>query len=365
MRFENMTEDSAAESLCLRLDRRKGESALRILRQLQLLDGTFKVGRDDDELLIPLLRELSEEERSLLGTQLRDFKIVKAVLARRSERPQTIFDALKDRLAPNQLASLPRSIDIVGDIGIVELPEELHGLEEIVGDAVLRTNKNIHTVLAKVGPVFTDKRLRQLQVIAGSGVTETTHKEYGCMFRVDVTKAYFSPRLSLEHDRVASQVRENETVVDMFAGIGPFAIQIAKRRKNVRVYAIDVNEDAIRYLQENVRLNKVEDKVIVKEGNARTIVETYLVEKSDRIIMNLPVQSARFVDVACLALKPAGGIVHYYTFVSDPDPLAKGKEELSEAVLRAGRRLDRILQSRTVKGTAPHEWLLALDGFIR
>jgi len=277
----------------------------------------------------------------------------------------TIFDVLKDQLAPHQLASLPRSIDIVGEIGIIEIPEELQGLEETVGKAVLETNKNIRTVLAKAGPISAERRLRQFRVIAGSGITETTHKEYGCSFRVDVTKAYFSPRLSLEHDRVADQVHEGETVIDMFAGVGPFAIQIARRRKDVRIYAIDLNEDAIRYLQENIRLNRVGNRVVPVGGDARAVIKASLAGKADRIIMNLPARAIEYVDVACLSLKPEGGIVHYYTFASDPDPLKKAEDELSEAVTKAGRRLERRLHSRVVKGAAPHEWLLVVDGLIR
>jgi len=365
MRFENMEEDNTAESLCIRLDKRQGESALRILTPSQLLNRNFKVGRDDDQLLIPIAREPSDEEYRFLRAKLVSFEIRTAKLTRVAERPRTIFDVLKDQLTASQLASLPRSIDIIGDIAIVELPQELRELEATIGDAILKTNKNVHTVLAKAGPISTDRRLRQLQIIAGSGVTETTHKEYGCSFRVDVTKAYFSPRLSREHDRIARQVKENETVVDMFAGVGPFAIHIAKRRKSVRVYAIDVNEDAIRYLHESVRLNRVEDKVIVMSGDARTIVTNELIGKADRIIMNLPAQSATFIDVACLATKSTGGIVHYYTFTSDPNPLEKAQIELSSGVSKAGRRLDKTLQSRIVKGTAPHEWLLVIDGLIR
>ncbi len=360
-----MRRTSSAETLCMRLNKELGESAVRMLRQLSLLDRNFKIGHDGYQLFIPILRKPSDEDRSVLKTKLKDFEIKTAILNRLPENPHTMFDVLKDQLTPSQLASLPRSIDIIGDIGIVELPQELHELEATIGDAVLKVNKNIHTVLAKAGPISTDKRLRQLQIIAGSGVTETTHKEYGCSFRVDVTKAYFSPRLSLEHDRIASQVKENETVIDMFAGVGPFAIHIARRRKSVRIYAIDVNEDAVKYLHENTRLNRVEDKVVVMSGDSRTIVTNHLAGKADRVIMNLPAQSATFVDAACLAVKPAGGIVHYYTFASDPNPVEKTQAELSVLVSKAGRGFDRTLQSRIVKGTAPHEWLLVIDGLIR
>jgi len=354
-----------AKALCLRLDKRHGESALRLLREFRLLDEGFKVGRTADQLLIPLLRSPSESELSALKAQLGDFQVSTETLTRVLHKPRTIFEALKDQLAPHQLASLPRSIDVIGDVAIVEFPEELRGFEALIGKAILETNRNVRTVLAKAGPVSTEKRVRQFHVIAGSDVTETTHREYGCSFRVDVAKVYFSPRLSFEHERVASQVRENETVVDMFAGVGPFSIHIAKRGRSVHVYAIDVNEDAVKYLRENILLNRVDDRVIAIRGDARTVIEKYLAGKSDRVIMNLPARAAAYVDIACVALKPTGGIIHYYTFAEDPNPLERAKEELSEMILRARRRLDKAFYSRIVKGTAPHEWLVAIDVLVR
>lgn len=352
---------SIAEALCLRLEKKRGESALRLLIELQLLDRRFKIGREGDQLLIPLLRSPSKSERCALQERLSDFQIGTYVLTQLPHKPRTIIEALRGKLPPHKLASLPRSLDVIGDIAIVELPEELQGSEALIGKAILEANKSLRLVLAKAGPVSTERRVRQLQVIAGSGATETTHREYGCSFRLDVAKVYFSPRLAHEHQRVANQVREGETVIDMFAGVGPFAIQIAKRRRIVRVYAIDINEDAVRYLQENVSLNGVDEKVTAIRGDARTVIETYLTGKVDRVIMNLPAEAVGYVRAACLAIKPSGGVTHYYTFAKDPNPVERAREELSEAVLRAGRKIDQALCSRIVKGTAPHEWLVAFD----
>jgi len=360
-----MRERNVGKSPCLKLSKALGQLGIRVIGELELLNNDFKIGRNGDHLLIPLLREPSETEYSLLKEKLQHFEMVTVAMVKDLKEPRTAFDVLKDQLAPHQLASLPKSIDIIGEVGIVELPEELHGLEATIGDAFLRTNKKLRTILAKVGPVTSDKRLRQLRVIAGSGETETTHREYGCVFRVDVTKVYFSPRLSHEHCRVASQVQQNEVVIDLFAGVGPFAIQIARRTQNVHVYAIDVNEDAVRYLRQNVRLNKVDDGITVLSGDARAIVRSELVGKGDRIIMNLPAQAVRYVDVACLALKPAGGVIHYYTFGSDPNPLKKVEAELLQAVSKTGRSFEKVLDSRLVKGSAPHEWLIAVDGLVR
>jgi len=358
-------EPNSAHTLCLRLARSRGESALKALRESQLLDRGFKISQNGDQLLIPILRSPSEAELSALKEQIGEFQMITATPGRVPSRPRTIFEALKDRLPPHQLASLPRSIDIIGDVAVVEIPEELRGSEKLVGKAILETNRSLRTVLAKAGPISTKKRLRSHRVIAGSEITETTHTEYGCIFRLDVTKVYFSPRLSFEHERVASHVRENEIVVDMFAGVGPFAIHIAKRRKTAHVYAIDVNDDAVRYLQQNILLNRVNDMVTAIKGDARAIIQNRLVGKSDRVIMNLPAEAVSYVDAACLGIRPEGGIIHYYTFAEDPDPLERANKEFLEAVLKTGRKPEKDVSSRVVKGTSPHEWQVAIDCFIK
>jgi tRNA (guanine37-N1)-methyltransferase len=182
---------------------------------------------------------------------------------------------------------------------------------------------------------------------------------------VDLSKVYFSPRLSHEHDRVASQVREGETVVDMFAGVGPFSILIAKKCRNVRVYSIDVNPDAVRYLEKNIAVNGVEKRVVPFLGDARQIVEERLTGVADRVIMNLPERALEYVDVACKTIKTGGGIVHYYEFTDEPAPSDAAKNRLIEVVKQTGRNVREILLARTVRVTAPYTWQVAVDGEVQ
>ena len=79
-------------------------------------------------------------------------------------------------------------------------------------------------------------------------------------FMVDVEKCYFSPRLSTERARIADLVEDGEVVLNMFAGVGPYSITIAKRKK-AEVYSNELNEAAYRLHLENNRLNKVEERI--------------------------------------------------------------------------------------------------------
>jgi tRNA (guanine37-N1)-methyltransferase len=259
---------------------------------------------------------------------------------------------------------LPHAVDVVGDIAIVEIPSELEANKRLIGEAILQAYQNVHTVLAKAGPISGTYRLREFNIIAGEPRTETIHKEYGCQYYVDVTKAYFSPRLSNEHKRVASLVKEGETVLDFFTGVGPFAIQIAKTHQDVRVYAMDLNPDAFEYLKKNVRLNKVVTKVQPILGDTGQIVKERLSGVADRVIMNLPERAVEFVDAACTAVRPEGGVIHFYRFVKGYGSIREVEREFTEAVERLGRRVEKILFSRFVRETAPHEWQIVLDAKI-
>jgi tRNA (guanine37-N1)-methyltransferase len=180
-----------------------------------------------------------------------------------------------------------------------------------------------------------------------------------------MAKAYFSPRLSHEHQRVAELVGKGESVVDLFAGVGPFAVPIAKSCKTAQVYAIDINAEAIDLLQQNARLNKVEGRVHAFVGDARRIVDEKLAGTADRVIMNLPETADAFIDVACKAVKSEGGIVHFYGFVRMPNTLEDFRRLFAEGVTRAGRKVVRFEVVKTVRETAPYEWQAVLDAEIK
>lgn len=280
-------------------------------------------------------------------------------------KPQiTIFELLENKIPSSLVASLPRSMDTVGDIIVVEIPPELEPHKKTVGDAILQSHKNARTVWAKTGAVAGTYRLRKLQLLAGENKTETTHKENGCTYHVDVAKAYFSPRLSHEHSRVTNLVKEGETIIDMFAGVGPFAIQIAKDHQHVSVFAIDINPDAAEYLTENARLNRVEEKVHTLVGDAGHIVKQKLRETADRVIMNLPGQAANYVDSACEALKKTGGVIHFYGFATQENPPESLVTQFRHRVEQSNKKVVKSFYRR-VRETAPFESQIVLDAEIQ
>jgi tRNA (guanine37-N1)-methyltransferase len=353
------------EAPCLKVPKSSGEGGISLVRELDLFNNQLKVQQLNNHICIPLTNKPSSVAYRKIQNTLQDFEILIHNFPEMETHRLTHLDLLADKLHPSLLSSVPRAIDFIGNIAIVEIPPKLVEHKKTIGEALLKANKRTRTVLAKSGAIEGTYRLRSFEVIAGVKNTVTIYTEYGCVFHVDVAKTYFSPRLSTEHNRIASNVKTGETVIDLFAGVGPFAIPIAKKIKNVQVYAIDVNPNAIAFLKRNITTNRTEKQVIPFLGDARKIVKEKLSGKADRIIMNLPETAIEYVDVACEALKTKGGIIHYYSFVNASDQLETATVRLTEEVNKNHRQIKKIQLAKTVREVAPYTWQVVVDAQIQ
>jgi tRNA (guanine37-N1)-methyltransferase len=354
------------ESVCLTVPKKLGETAIRLITELDLSNRDLQIQQTENSLKIPLISKPSPVALEELKKKLETFKVSVYDFAERKKSHILPFDLLKDKLPAELLDLVPHALDFIGDIAIVEIPDELLDYKTQIGEAILKAHKQTNTVFAKVGAVKGVYRIRDLEFLAGTNKTATVYVEYGNTLHVDVAKAYFSPRLSNEHNRIASQVTPNETVVDLFAGVGPFAIPIAKNQKTAQVYSIDINPEAVSLLEKNIKVNRVEKQIVPIVGDARKAVKQQLSQKADRVIMNLPETALEFVDVACEAIKPEGGIIHYYCFVYDsPEPLEAAKTELEQVVKQNNRQVTKFLFAKTVREVAPYAWQVVVDAQIQ
>ena len=352
------------ESLCIQVPKIHAQKTIAATNKLEIGNRELEIENNARFVYIPITRQPSERELAILKEDAPDSQLEVRTFPERKRREKTLIEVLENQLPPHLLAGLPRALDTIGDIAIIEIPPELNAYANLVGEAILKTHKNARTVIAKAGAVSGPYRLREFNTIAGEPKTATLHKEHGCKYYVDIAEAYFSPRLSHEHKRVASLVQKGETVIDMFAGVGPFAILIAKNNENSKVYAIDINPEAIEFLKRNIRLNRVENRVFAILGDAKQVVEDKFLGVADRVVMNLPEKAIEFVNVACRAVKQEGGIVHFYSFVRLPDSLEDMKRRFSEAVEKADKKVEKFLSAKTVRETAPYEWQIIIDAKI-
>jgi len=316
------------KSLCVKVSRAKGELTRKRLAELGILNKSLKIQSDDKFLYVPVLKKKNIPP----GMEIMAMEFEKA------KKRETVEDLLG--FAP--------SYDIIGDIAI--LAEE----DVNVAKAVLAVHKNVRTVLCPTSPTTGEFRVRDFKVVAGEPKTETVYKEHGCRYVVDIQRAYFNPHLSTERARVAAQVKPDETVIDMFAGVGPFSILIAKRAKHV--IAIDKNPDAILFLRKNVELNFVTNIEII-QGDVREVASD-LKGRADRVIMNLPHKASGFLNEAIAMLKPKG-IIHYYD-IRHEDDLEGTIRVVRETATHRGVDIN-IIGTRKVHSYAPHKYIICVD----
>ena len=271
--------------------------------------------------------------------------------------PRSITELLKDKLTEDEIEELKKSFDIIGDVVIVEIPEDLEAHKKEIGQATLQFTKR-KTVYMKKSAVKGVTRVRELELIAGEDNPITIHKEHGTRLKLDVKNVYFSPRLATERKRVQEATQDGEEILDMFAGIGPFPIVIA-HEKNVNITAVDINEYAIKYLNENIKLNKLAPNAHITAicGDTNEVALNELKDKKfDRLIMNLPGLAPEFLDLA-VSLCKDGGVIHYYEF---SDGFSQGIERAQIACEKQNKEVE-ILNTRKVKSSSPGMWHVAID----
>jgi tRNA (guanine37-N1)-methyltransferase len=272
-------------------------------------------------------------------------------------------EKLSQTLQSEDLRKVYDSFDIIGRIAVIKTPCTNTANNERVAKQIMQQHKNIKSVFCQTSPITGDFRVRELRILAGEDRTSTECKESGCVFRVNVEKCYFSPRLSYERSRIAHLVKSGETVVNMFSGVGCFSIIIAKIVPFTKVYSIDVNPAAFEYMSENVRINRVYGSVVPILGDARDIIQSKLQGVADRVLMPLPERAVEYLPAAVSALKQTGGWIHFYDFQH-----ATGSESPTQKTeLKVAKNLDglgvsyKTGGSRIVRSTGPNWYQIVQD----
>jgi len=270
--------------------------------------------------------------------------------------------ALQNVLTEKESEDLFSAFDQIGDIIIVRIPDSLISKKKIIGQTLLDQVKTAKSIFYQSSSVSGDYRTRDLELIAGEDKTQTEYKEYDCRFLVDVKKAFFSPRLSTERERISDLIQEGETVINMFGGIGMFSI-IAAKKKNCTVYNIDINPDATKLCEKNIKLNKLVGSVISLQGDADQIIKEQLSNKGDRVLMLLPERSDEFLSSAIDASKNEG-IIHYYSHIH-ADKKTEASKLSEEHFLELVPVSVTILNSKLVRAVGPRYFQTVVDVKIK
>lgn len=129
--------------------------------------------------------------------------------------------------------------------------------KNMIANVLLDKSNAVRTVINKTEPVSEQSTYRtfNLELLAGIDDLNVTHMEENCVYRFDYSKCYYNSKLHTEHRRLVTLFQPGEAVCDVMAGVGPFALPSGK--KNVFVWANDLNPDCYSSLKDNIKRNKV------------------------------------------------------------------------------------------------------------
>ena len=351
---------------CVRVAREAGEETRERLAEMGVLDGQRAIEAADGALFVPVTDPAAVPA---------DLSVVERATGQR-DRQRT----------PADLLGYDPTYERLGRLILLDEYEEPQARE--IADAVMASDVPCEAVLARDSKVQGAYRVRDWQLVAGD-TTETVYREYGHEFAVDPTAVYFSPRLATERHRVIQSVESDERVIDMFAGVGPFAVPMASR--GAEVVACDLNPAAVRLLVDNARRNGVSDRLTAVEGDVRELprdatdradplrlvhaeetddpdtaeptdgdatdsVGSYR-DWADRLVANLPHSADEFLETA-VALAGDDCLLHYYDIQHEDDPFGPGEQAVRAAA--DGYRVE-FVDRRVVRSYAPHELNVRLD----
>ncbi len=333
----------------LKVGVKQAEKTRKKLVEKKILRDDLRIAKDQFFVYFPV-REVTNEVKGYNITK-REFKI-------KTIKPKSYKDLVNVPAHP--VDKLPTSFDVIGDIILVKINDKLLDYQQQIAEALMQANKNIRTVCLSP-PITGELRTRKVRVIAGEKNTETLHNEYGLKFALDVSKTYFSPRLANERKRVASLVKINEIVVDMFSGVAPFSIMIANYGKPNMVYAVDKNKDAVEYAKKNIKINNLLDRIEIINADAKDVEKIFKNKnvKADRIIMNLPFSAFSFFKYA-LKIISDEAVIHYYDILDMEEDLEERVNKLKEIGEKNNIVIGKM-NIRKIKTYSPREFYIGID----
>ena len=235
-----------------------------------------------------------------------------------------------------------RGYDIVGNIAIIKFKRGIGLLEKKkIAKKLLKEHKNVKTILEKTGKFSGRLRTLKTKWILGEKTKEALYKENNCVFRFNVDKCYFSPRLASERLEIAKMIKKGENVLVMFSGVGSYAIVIAKLSKAKKVVGVELSRKCNKYAAANVKRNNLNNVEII-QGDVRKALPK-IKEKFSRIVMPRPNLKDSFLDAAFPRIKNSG-IVHYYGFYNENEV-----EKLKELIMAEARKASKKVKILKIK----------------
>jgi tRNA (guanine37-N1)-methyltransferase len=326
---------------CFRTKKENTQDLKKFLISKRWFDNNYLIGHSGKYVFLPLNEKVKQKE---LSTKFKGTIEERNLTAVKKKNIMNLKEALMKIMPPDKIEQMNRGFESVGDIAVLEVPDDLESLEKSIAWTLKRMKKNINIVAKKYEKTQGKYRIRKIKVIVGENRTETIHKESGVKIKTDLNKAYFSARMGTERLRILKMIKPKENILVVFAGVGPYPIVFAKHKPLVKITAIEWNPSAVKFFKENIILNKLEKRINLIKGDARIEIPK-LKEKFDRIIMVLPSKAHEFLKETLKILKK-NGTLHLYQFEHE-DKANKHGDEIKQMIEKLGRKVKSIKAIRS------------------
>ena len=332
--------------------KKRAQQAKYILLEANFLDKDRVVVAENKHVKFPILVNLNEEVK--LSSMLKKCKVINEKLP--LIKKECSFDELlvKVGLDPSKIK---KAHDIVGSIAIVETDNISARQAKAVAEQLLKTSKTIKTVLTKAGKHEGTFRTQKMKLLAGIDTREAVYRENNIKLKLNVETVYFSPRLSTERKRILDLIKPKQSVLVMFSGCAPYPIVISKNTKAKEIYAVELNPEAHKYAEENVRLNRA-NNVHLFMGDVYEVVPK-LKKKFDHIFMPLPMGAEDFLDVALNSAKEKCQI-HFYDFLMEDEIPDKAVSKIDKACKKSKKEC-KVLGHNRCGQFSPYKFRICVD----
>jgi len=183
------------------------------------------------------------------------------------------LENIKLRVNPDLRDRLPTKWKKIGNILVVDL-ENLTDDKKGEIAKIYAEELKVKTVIQK-SKVSGELRKPEKVVLLYGTETITEISEYGIKYRLDLSEIMWSPGNTGWRSALTGPEKVNDfysfdkprTIIDYFAGIGYFALQMARGYPKARIIAVDKNPKAIEYLTTNVKENNIENVDIINDDS--------------------------------------------------------------------------------------------------
>ncbi|MFX0059838.1 MAG: class I SAM-dependent methyltransferase family protein [Candidatus Hodarchaeota archaeon] len=279
---------------------------------------------------------------------------------------ENLKEKLEGIISEDELNFLPRGFQTIGKVMILKLNPELLYKKKIIAEKCLDLLPSIRSVFLNTGKITGQFRTpEKIEYLAGEDNPIVEHKEHNVIYRFDITKIMFSKGNVNERRHLTTLIKNNEVIVDMFAGIGYFSLPIAVHTKPKKIYSIELNPDSYKFLYENIKLNHVDDIVVPINGDCKE--EVIKLNKkgisADRVIMGVFPAPKDYIQNGLTLLKQKGTIFHYEG-VREKENYLSLFEEFKEIADRENINCE-LLSYRFVKSYGPNLYHIVVDIFAK